>query len=114
VVVCKFFNIVHYASAYEIDPRVSVLALIPSLTPMTRDWDVLAYRKAMPRNEWEDEREDCTGPLGKIILVKTFNLEWYCNIDLEATAVEGEYLMFDLYQNHGQIVFSALCWLQRI
>jgi len=41
----------NYDSAYEIDPQVSMLAITGLLTPMTGNSDVLAYGKAMTRDE---------------------------------------------------------------
>ena len=50
--------------------------------------------------------EQQTLHLGRLILAKGYRLDWYRIIDLEADVPVGEYPLFDLYREHGRIVFQ--------
>mmetsp|Transcript_25373 Transcript_25373/g.43316 ORF Transcript_25373/g.43316 Transcript_25373/m.43316 type:complete len:160 (-) Transcript_25373:136-615(-) len=76
------------------DPQVSYASLSESLVPVSGDSDLLAYGiSEEPGN-------------GKLIVVKTFKHEWFRIIDLSAETEAGQYPLFDLYKNHGRIVFQ--------
>ena len=88
VQVCKFLEIDVHVSAYEADPQVSYVASIQSLVALSGDSDLLAYG------------------VEKLVLVKGYGIQQYRVIDLTADVDEGEYPLFDLYKDHGKVVFQ--------
>jgi len=103
VAACRFLNIECHVAAYEADPQVTYLALSRSLIPMTGDSDILAYGAADLNWKWKQEGSK---QLEKVILVAKYRTEWYRIIDLHSDVPVGEYPLFDLYRNHGRIVFQ--------
>ena len=100
---CRFLDIECYVSAYEADPQVSYHALVRSLTPMTGDSDILAYGPT--DDDWEWMGED-SKQLEQILLVGKYRTEWYRIIDLHSNVATGEYPLFDLYKDHGRLIFQ--------
>ncbi|KAL7537995.1 hypothetical protein ACHAWF_012226, partial [Thalassiosira exigua] len=93
--VCRFFGIPVTVAAYEADPQVVRDALASSSVPVTGDSDLLAY-----------------GPPGekpllyKIVIVKLYRSDMHRVIDLTSEEEEGKYPLYDLYREHGRIVFQ--------
>ena len=87
--ICKFMHIDVITSENEADPQVSYEATRKKLIPVTSDSDVLAY-----------------GVVQKLVIVQSFHHQWYRVIDLGADVPLGEKPLYDLYKEHGTIVFQ--------
>lgn len=87
--VCEFLNIEYCVAPYEADPQVAYMATKHSAVTVTCDSDLLAY-----------------GVTGKLVVVKGFNNHSYRVIDLNTNVTHGEYPLFDLYNQHGRILFQ--------
>ena len=87
--VAKLMKIKYYVSKEEADPHVSYESMTKGLTPVTGDSDLIAY-----------------GVDTKIIIVHSWQQAWYRIIDLDTPTEVGEYPLYDLYKDHGKIIFQ--------
>ena len=44
--------------------------------------------------------------LEQILLVGKYRTKWYHIIDLHSNVATGEYPLFDLYKDHGRLIFQ--------
>ena len=94
VQVCKLMDIQVVVSAYEADAQVVHHALPSQLIPVTGDSDLLAIG-------CEDSPK-----LDYLMVVQSWTSESYRMIDLTEPSTNGELPLYDLYVEHGRILFQ--------
>ena len=94
--VCEFLGIEAIVASYEADPEVTAAALSQQCLAVTGDSDLLAYG---PIGEGAPK-------LGQLVIMKSWSLETFRIIDLGADVEKGKLPLFDLFREHGRIVFQ--------
>ena len=101
---CNHLKVKARVSAYEADPQVTYEALSKLLVLMTGDSDVFAYEKE--EDEVNESGEPIEAELEDVIIVQSFRHQHYRIISLTADVPKGNLPLYDLYREHGKIVFQ--------